>query len=467
MKRIAAFIALLLAVAAQAGQTFTDVSATTVAVRSNLTVGGSPVITNIAYNGTNYGGGNVALPLVPGPQGDQGPAGATGTNYVFTTNIYQFISVTTNININSGTQVVYSTTINTNIYITITTNMNYYAASNGVDQIVETTSNALHSGTLYLKTNYSGGAGATAHSDLTGLNADTNYLHVTTQEWARIPSAPPTNSSYAWVSVNGTMMWSSFTPALPYTMTNKVTYSYIGPSNQLFVVPAGKSNIIAKLWGAGGSGAYNIQSGGNGGFTYAFIPVSGIATVTVQVGQGGQNGSGPGYSLRAWPNGGRGGHRYSNTGNAGGGGGYSALFNGTNLLCCAGGGGGTVGGAGTGGSGGGENGSAGAGSTPGLGGTQTAGGLSGGTYLSGGDVDTNGFTATSGCGGGGGGYYGGGISVATNQINCGGGGSGYVPASWGYTLRIYNNTDPDWQGSWSLGGYSGSSGGHGGIVILY
>jgi hypothetical protein len=273
---------------------------------------------------------------------------------------------------------------------------------------------------------------------------------------------PPAGAQYYLAANYGNINWASGTPPIPGTLTNKVVYSYIGPTNQFFDCSSAaiQSNgfIVAKLWGGG---VYY----GLGGFTYAYISVTGISNLTLQVGQcGSRPGSAvAGYRDGGWPNGGRGA-----TKGAGlyiyPGAGSSQIYNGTNLLACAGGAGGGVGSL-SGGDGGGKTGGDGASTGgPGTGGTQVSGGTSGGSYMRGADApDTNTFLAAAmAIGGGGGGFYGGGVSLSTNTSESAGGGSGWV-AAYGYTMQENNISDPDYVAGAGAAGNSG----HGAIVIWY
>ena len=98
-------------------------------------------------------------------------------------------------------------------------------------------------------------------------------------------------------------------------------------ADQTYNVPAGASQITAKIWGAGGRG--DTQSGrgvgGAGGFTEFVIPVSSLTSTTliVMVGEGGNSSTGS----RTYGNGGAGLSTFfdSGTRNYGAGGGMSAI----------------------------------------------------------------------------------------------------------------------------------------------
>lgn len=277
----------------------------------------------------------------------------------------------------------------------------------------------------------------------------------------------------------------------------KVTFTF-SASDQSWTVPAGITNIYAKLWGAGGGGGhYGGWSygswGGAGGFTRGIIPVTASEVLTIRVPRGGF--ARPGATDAPFGGGssvGGGDNQYG-----GGGGGYCGIFRSSTPLLIAGGGGG--GGSilsdqsmCNGGAGGGLNGmrgEAGRGYTTagGGGGSQTAGGAAGiggnqgataGSSLQGGEPNN----AVYG-GGGGGGYYGGGGGAYNggNTMGGGGGGSGYVA-----TTTILGSThvgrgayppamdDVDYPAStastYSSVGYGGmqnNNGGDGYIVIYY
>lgn len=276
----------------------------------------------------------------------------------------------------------------------------------------------------------------------------------------------------------------------------RITFAWVGASDQQWTVPTGVSNIYAKLWGAGGAGGgpgWTTGSfGGGGGHTRGIIPVTPGEVLTIRVPRGGY--SNPGATNAPFGGGsstGGGDNQY-----AGGGGGYCGIFRGTAplLIAGAGGGGGCQNasyGQNHGGAGGGLTGRRGecgrnnVGYTGG-GGTQTAGGTGGngssstgnaGSYLQGGSVNGNVYG-----GGGGGGYYGGGAgSYGGSDMAGGGGGSGYISSSviMGSTYSGMGRNaaavdDSDYPASTTstyssigFGGVQQSGGGDGYMVIYY
>ena len=272
--------------------------------------------------------------------------------------------------------------------------------------------------------------------------------------------------------------------------------TYTG-ANQSFTVPAGCTKITAKLWGAGGGGATNLNAnndypGGAGGYTEGTLSVTAGTLLSVVVGGGGNTGATSSGTAVAITGGfGGGGIGYTNTAwGTGGGGGRSAVCIGATIcgsgnadLLTAGGGGGGVSSLNVnrfGGAGGGLVGSDGGGSptvVPGKGGTQSAGGAGGdgnvsdgsaGTAYQGGDAPAN-----NGAGGGGGRFGGGGGGVSNNDPAGGGGGSGFVGAAvingsttGGSGVTPGNATDPDRRG-FGVGGAVDARGGHGAVVIYY
>jgi len=223
--------------------------------------------------------------------------------------------------------------------------------------------------------------------------------------------------------------------------TNVLTRGTPGPS-YTWTVPAGVSNVVWYLWGAGGtSGQYQ---GGGGGFVYALMPVVPGAQYDIWIGQGGalysSSVTNSSYGCRSKIS--------AFSGHAGG---ATAVFEAgtTNLILIAGGGGGggyqTHGGAG-GGLGGGDGARGGASNL-----IYGAGSISAtnilnppyraeigntnayGSYLFGGQASIGTNTAPTGyLGPGGAGYYGGnGASVTgnTHQTMDAGGGGGSAWAS--------------------------------------
>ena len=300
-------------------------------------------------------------------------------------------------------------------------------------------------------------------------------------------------------------------------------YSYTG-SLQTFSVPSGVTSIVAKVWGAAGAGhdQYYSQSGGAGGFGIGTINVTGISSLNIVVGQGGQKYSTPGGGnkvgasnkiatyghLVAASTGENGGW-----GNAAGtGGGLSGIFNGavtsqSNAIVIAGGGGaaGSVSGeglsVGQGGYGGGFNQNGGSGgvnasASHGRPGTTTAGGdngtvhftrgaSSGYTTANGGALHGgHGNTQTDGSsegGGGGSGYYGGGAGThgsGGGTWASGAGGSGYANTSLVSSITAANagsagatnstaTSDSNWASGIGVPVAGDNDGGNGRVVIIY
>ena len=298
-------------------------------------------------------------------------------------------------------------------------------------------------------------------------------------------------------------------------------FAYTG-SLQTFSIPSGVTSIVAKVWGAAGAGhsQYYSQSGGAGGFGIGTINVTGISSLNLVVGQGGQDKETPASGqvgvdnkiatyghLVLHSNGENGGW-----GNVGGtGGGLSGIFNGavtsqSNAIVIAGGGGaaGSLNGSGqAGGQGGygggfnqnGQDGATQAEGAQGRGGTTSAGGNNGNNYYvrnAGGNTGTNGIALAGGHGnlitngsseggGGGSGYYGGGAGAhgsGGGQWSAGGGGSGYadtslvssITASNGGSQGSANSTaeaDANWVSNVSSPVAGDNDGGHGRIVIIY
>ncbi|GAB5388501.1 MAG: hypothetical protein Alpg2KO_14690 [Alphaproteobacteria bacterium] len=258
-------------------------------------------------------------------------------------------------------------------------------------------------------------------------------------------------------------------------------------SSQSITVPAGCTQLNAKLWGAGGgpSGAcQNCGSSGAGGFTNAVIPVSEGQQLTIVAGGAGlpaQSGLTPG----SFPGGGDG---Y----NSGSGGGYSGIFSGTglihaNALAIAGAGGGNAvanisqgdpnGGGLSGGAGHADN--------------NCGNDSKAGTQSGGGDpLQGLGPESPSPNGpGGGGGYYGGKGPTGTGNFRSfckAGGGSGYLNSGAGVTgtteKGVHNTVDttanqppgmadPDYQPGIALGGEQALNDGNtdlpgNGLVVL-
>ena len=240
-------------------------------------------------------------------------------------------------------------------------------------------------------------------------------------------------------------------------------------SGQSISIPAGRTVMLVKAWGAGGGGGAAGTSGdgapgGSGAFMYASIPVAAYVgqSLTLTIGTGGsgaarfvgidphaaEGGGGGGWTgifvgatplivVGAGGGGGGGGSNSSDHGGPGGGGGIttggytggSGLAAGSGSIRAVGGGGGTPSAGGAGGAGG-DPGGAGSSYTGGDGGsnstTATAGGSPGG-----GRGGNNGDESGAG-GGGGAGYYGGGgggknnVGTSGEGGGGGGGGSGYL-----------------------------------------
>ena len=227
-------------------------------------------------------------------------------------------------------------------------------------------------------------------------------------------------------------------PPAPPPAEGSAVFSFTGAA-QTFTVPTGVSRVAVKLWGAGGGAGIfgrgeSHSSGGGGGYTAGFLPVTVGETLTVMVGEGG-------YTAHAMtgPSFGGGGQvmsDYSGIPNAGCGGGRSAIFRGDRELATAGGGGGGGEGAadwndGHGGGGGGLEGRpatdsglayAGDGTLGGSGGTQTQRG--GGGTCDDSNPHHGQCTNRPLAGTGGGGWFGGGSPSGNDKS--GGGGSGYI-----------------------------------------
>ena len=264
---------------------------------------------------------------------------------------------------------------------------------------------------------------------------------------------------------------------------------------QSFMVPAGVTAILVKIWGAGGGAPETAAPsagglGGGGGFTTAMLPVTPGETLEVIVGKGGTQsdayGGGGQAGLYGAGGGGRSAIRRASTelATAGGGGGGSNCNSNPGDPCGDGGAGGWPG----------QDGGA---STPtdsswgypGMGGTHLCGGHGGATTCSGctwqsgsgagGAPFAGGTTVKAasgqGSGGGGGGYHGGGAGGGDCGGNTGGGGGGgscWVSPMMGCVLSGVgpapaNMTDPDYVMGVGLGGPKGKAGGDGRIVIWF
>ena len=297
--------------------------------------------------------------------------------------------------------------------------------------------------------------------------------------------------------------------ALPVLSESNVIEFSVTGADQPFVVPEGVSTVLVKAWGAGG-GSWNsgqCGAGGAGGFAYAELLVTPGETLTVLVGEGGEDGfTGWGGDVEEGPDqpvhygGGGAGGLYS-----GNGGGRSAIRRGEDELLTAAGGGGAAccnsgpENCGNGGAGGlpgedGENsleptdttyGEAGTGAShvcSGNGGLTTCGGGCGGWQSgsgAGGSPFKGGSTIKSasgqGGGGGGGGRNGGGSGggdCGGNQGGGGGGGSCWAPPASGCVLSgsgatPANTEDPQWGGSAGIGGAPGQAGTGGRVLIAW
>jgi hypothetical protein len=273
--------------------------------------------------------------------------------------------------------------------------------------------------------------------------------------------------------------------------TNRVILSYLGATNQVYVVPVGVSQLWAYVWGGASGGT---AASGAGGYTACMIPVTGSEALTIYIGQGGirlsgTNAVGVSTSDRAWPDGGRAVVRNNSGFSPSSGAGSSSIWRGTNALVFAGGAGGFVNAAS--GSGGGLTGGSalvGSAGASGIGGTQTNGGAAGvttialwftntaGAFFYGGDAGVTTNSVSAGVGGGGGGYFGGSgglVTTTTAGHNSGGGGSGFVNSALGvigFTVRgagalpAGQETD-GYQGGWAVP--TAVNGGNGGIVLYY
>ena len=304
--------------------------------------------------------------------------------------------------------------------------------------------------------------------------------------------------------------------------TSSHAYSYTG-SAQTLSIPSGLTSLTAYMWaGGGGGGAQHTgsggkgQAGGAGAYSKAVLNLSGLTTLYLVVGKGGQNAQ-----------------VANNSYNVGGGcgGGLTGIFDDSNtahgdaiLISGAGGGGSgdSNGEAGEGGGGGGANNNGRDGipdsrigqRTQGLGGTTSAGGAAGNASNSGSYTHTNptagsalaggnsgsqasgqslrpssylgggrAYIATNGNwmgGGGGSGYYGGGGGMC-GYAGGGGGGSGYAKGSVCSSIAAANGSDGTNQSTTAapvndsihyasgvaVGGAPSTDGGDGRIVLVY
>ena len=221
------------------------------------------------------------------------------------------------------------------------------------------------------------------------------------------------------------------------THISDLTFNFTG-ADQIYSIPNNADLLKIVVYGAGGGNAASstLGDGGPGGYTESYIklPNNSTSSLTVIVGQGGEQGVQLNDSY-----GGGGGSGNDGGASGGQGGGRSAIiFNGNEILTAGGGGGGGYGGSRDGGTGGGLIASNGFNSNcPGNGGSQSAGGLGGdGSVRDGenggignqwqggrGSITGNGW----GGGGGGGGYCGGGGGGGSGgDHGPGGGGSSFV-----------------------------------------
>ena len=288
--------------------------------------------------------------------------------------------------------------------------------------------------------------------------------------------------------------------------SNKRIYRYTDGSPYRFTNTTGSyMTVTVKCWGGGGGGNGNDERdqgfGGGGGFVQAKVSLADGEHLDIEPAQGGEPGAGGGASvvvhsvddliLVAGGGGGAGacggspGPLSSHGGAAGGFTGESGTdqsTSGTYTFTVLGGGGGTQTAGGSGGTAwtdrpgvsmcdGDDGGSM-------LGGTMYSGSSCASDYP-GGNRDDAGGGCSNGCGGSGGsGYYGGGAggSVYTYRGAGGGGGSSYY-SGWPDTREPHftiggegqiagNMHDPDYQFSAGLGGYPGSSGKDGLVVLI-
>lgn len=290
--------------------------------------------------------------------------------------------------------------------------------------------------------------------------------------------------------ISQTINASATTPPAPAVKTDSFTGSTVTYTVGTDVAPG---KMIAKLWGAGGAGAYSAITcvarniGAAAGAVKGTFNLVNGDVITLKVAQGGQRVtlSGTNASCRGglggYPDGGPGGTgNFGNTNQGAGGGGSTQVFlNGTLILTAAGGGGGVTdtGGAGAkSGEGGGLDGTTGADSSTGShGGGTAAGGVNNNDSAGNGALLTGGWgshtgvvtpVATSIGGGGGGGHFGGagGIGASTGVNLAGAGGSNYVnTASSAYVASSAslfagvgtvagNHTDTDYANNAGRGG---------------
>jgi hypothetical protein len=279
------------------------------------------------------------------------------------------------------------------------------------------------------------------------------------------------------------------------------TFNYTG-SVQNWSLPGDMEYVSVYAWGAAGGGgtAGGWSDGapaGAGGAAEGLLDVSGLSTLAVVVGQGGNGAPGQNISHPATIFGGGGTKTDANDNRYGGtGGGLSGVFIGSfthaNSLLIAGGGGGggssrTSGNQSSGGAGGGTTGQDGSSYNAGrhgYGGSQTSGGGGGvgagasgtaGSALQGG-IPANGTNFYGG--GGGGGYYGGGGGAYEEEQNMGGGGggSGYLHPTRAVSGTLYagdrtttGNASNPWRptNAGTASTSDGQDGWNGAVVVVY
>lgn len=238
-------------------------------------------------------------------------------------------------------------------------------------------------------------------------------------------------------------------PTDPPPDQQEVVFAYTG-AEQSFVVPAGVTSVaVVALGGRGGAGVTG-GSGGLGARVSGVIEVTPGATLYVEVGGNGADGSGTG-GAGGFNGGGPGGNGQPLSG--GGGGGASDIRTMTRtapgsldsrLVVAAGGGGGggaNLSGGGTGGNAGSAGSDALSGADGGGAGTATAGGSGGaepgGLGVGGGGGGTG---SDSAGGGGGAGLYGGGGGAAAGGSSAGGGGgSSFTGTATGTSVTVGNH----------------------------
>jgi hypothetical protein len=250
------------------------------------------------------------------------------------------------------------------------------------------------------------------------------------------------------------------------------TFSYTG-SDQTFVVPASTTRITVYMWAGGGKGTTTPLNGsyygGAGAYVQGVLAVTPGETLTIYVGQGGND-----PLTFAYKNGG---YNGSYAGGGTGGGRSGIARSSTNIIAVGAGGGG--GGNGNGGAGGISSGSAGTGTNPGGGGTQSAGGTAGSSSYNSGGVGQNfgGGTGPDYYGGSGGdGFYGGGGGAAFGSSQLGGGGGGGSSLTSNLTSLVTfvssngysapNTSSPYYTSNIAAGGLGTSGTAGNGIVVL-